>query len=150
MRIGLFIIATAIVAACSGSSTVTPVVDGRLAAGTWGGDTAGLIVEDTLFHLHIGCTFGDVSGRPTVDANGRFDVMGSYMLRAYPIAVGPAVPAEFTGKLDGTTLTVTVTVDDTVQHQQRVLGPVSVIYGREPKMQNCPICKRPEDRPRTG
>jgi hypothetical protein len=54
-----------------------------------------MIVGDTAMHLHIGCTFGDVSGRVPLGANGQFDVAGSYLLRAYPIAVGPTMPARF-------------------------------------------------------
>jgi len=94
-------------------------------------------------HLHIKCTYGDVSGRIPVDANGRFDVAGSYMLRAYPIAVGPTLPARFSGRLAGAIATITVTVNDTVQHQTVVLGPVTVTYGKEPRMWPCPICRRP-------
>jgi hypothetical protein len=129
--------------ACS-STTTLPPSDGAIALGTWGGDTAGMIVGDTALHLHVGCTFGDVSGRVPVNAAGQFDVRGSYMLRAYPIAIGPAVPARFTGRIDGATATVTVTVDDTVQKKTVILGPVSVEYKREPRMRNCPICRRPD------
>ena len=43
--------------ACSGAAAFRP---GPLAAGTWGGDNAGLIASDTSAHVHIGCTLGDV------------------------------------------------------------------------------------------
>jgi hypothetical protein len=135
--------AIAVLAACSATTTDLPAADGKIALGTWGGDTAGMIVSDTSLHLHIGCTFGDVSGRVPLDANGRFDVTGSYTLRAVPIVVGPAVPARFAGHLDGSTLTVTAIVNDTVQKQTITLGPVTVTYRTEPKMRNCPICRRP-------
>lgn len=115
--------------------------DGTLPIGTWGGDGAGMIVSDTSMHLHVGCTFGDVSGRVPI-ASGAFEADGSYMLRAYPIAVGPAVPAHFTGKVTGRVATVTVTVDDTVQHQTVVKGPVVVMLGETPKLGPCPICRR--------
>jgi hypothetical protein len=128
---------------CSSPSTATPPFDGRLQLGTWGGDSAGLIVSDTAMHLHIGCTYGDVSGRIPVQSNGQFDVSGSYMLRAYPITVGPSVPARFVGRLDGSTVTVTVTINDTVQHQTVVHGPVVVRYGDDPRLGPCPICRRP-------
>src|SRR6185503_566154 len=101
------------IASCSSSSTTTlPPFDGALAIGTWGGDSAAMIVGDTAMHIHVGCTFGDVSGRVPV-TNDRFDVNGSYMLRAFPIALGPAVPARFVGRLDGATATLTITVNDT-------------------------------------
>jgi hypothetical protein len=136
----------AVIAACSSSSSVTlPPADGNIAVGTWGGDSAGMIVGDTAMHLHINCTYGDVSGRIPLDVAGRFDVIGSYMLRAYPIAVGPAVPARFTGRQDGANLTVTVTVNDTVQKKTVVLGPVVVTYGKDPRSIPCPICRKPYD-----
>jgi hypothetical protein len=133
----------ALVVGCSSSSRTLAVSDGALALGTWGGDSAGLIVGDTAMHLHIACTFGDVSGRVPVAASGQFDVRGSYLLRAYPVAVGPTMPAQFIGHLDGATLTVTVIVDDTVQHQTVIRGPVVVKYGDEPRLGPCPICRRP-------
>lgn len=131
-----------VIAACSSSLTVPPY-DGSLPLGTWGGDNSGMIVGDTAMHLHIGCTFGDVSGRVPLGGNGQFDVAGSYMLRAFPIAVGPSVPARFVGHVDGAKATITVTVNDTVEHKTVVLGPVVVTYGADPQMGPCPICRRP-------
>jgi hypothetical protein len=136
--------AAAIVTACSAAPTTTvPPFDGNIPLGSWGGENTGMIVSDTAMHLHIGCTYGDVSGRVPVAAGGQFDVAGSYMLRAYPIAVGPAVPARFTGRLDGAKITITATVDDTVRDTTVVLGPVTLAYGAEAKMGPCPICRRP-------
>ena len=129
--------------ACSSAGVGPASFDGKLALGTWGGDNAGMIVSDTAMHLHVGCTFGDVSGRILIAADGSFDVAGTYMLRAYPIAVGPTVPARFRGQLDGVIATVTVTVDDTVQRQTVVKGPVTVKYGDQPRLGPCPICRRP-------
>jgi hypothetical protein len=129
--------------ACSTESP--PQFDGKLALGTWGGDSAGMIVSDTAMHLHIACTYGDVSGRVPVNENGDFDVTGSYTLQAYPIVVGPSLPARFVGRLDDNqvTLTVTVTVNDTVEHQTVVRGPVQVTLGDDPRLGPCPICRRP-------
>jgi hypothetical protein len=133
----------ALVVACSSSSATLGVSDGVLALGTWGGDSSGLIVSDTAMHLHIACTYGDVSGRIPVAANGQVDVQGSYVLRAYPIAIGPSVPARFVGHLDGATLTMTAIVNDTVQHQTVTRGPVVVKLGDAPRLGPCPICRRP-------
>ena len=65
------------------------------------------------------------------------------MLRAYPIAVGPAVPAHFSVQLTGTTLTAIATVHDTMQQNIVVRGPVTFMLGAEPRMANCPICRSP-------
>lgn len=131
-----------VLSACLSAETLVSA-DGLLPLGNYGGSNAGMIVGDTATHLHIGCTYGDVSGRIALDKTGQFDVVGSYMLRAYPIAVGPAVPARFVGRLQGSTVVVTVTVNDTVQHAIVVKGPASVTYGVEPQDMPCPICRRP-------
>ena len=135
-------LASAIVACSSASSAPLPA-DGLLPLGNWGGDSSAMIVSDTAMHLHISCTYGDVSGRVPLAADGSFDVAGSYMLRAYPIAVGPSVPARFVGRLIGSTLTVSAIVNDTVQHQTVTRGPVTVKLGADPKLLPCPICRRP-------
>ena len=134
-------VATAI--SCSSPVTILPPVGDSVAIGTWGGDTAGLIVGDTAAHLHIGCTFGDVSGRIALDADGRFSVPGRYVLHAYPVAIGPVLPAQFSGRVSGTSVTITVTVNDTVQRVTVVRGPVVVRLGATPQMANCPICRSP-------
>lgn len=131
------------IVACAASGNAPLPVDGNLALGTWGGDNAGMIVSDTAMHLHVGCTYGDVSGRIALAADGSFDVVGSYTLRAYPITVGPSVPARFSGRVDGALAVVTVMVNDTVQHATIIKGPVTVKFGDEPRLGPCPICRRP-------
>ena len=140
---GLLSLAAAVLTlSCAAAAPVVPA-NLLLPLGNYGGDGGAMIVGDTAMHLHVGCTFGDVSGRVRVDANGRFDVAGSYMLRAYPITVGPAVPARFTGTIDGDRVVITATVDDTIAHQTVVKGPVSLRLGVEPNLGPCPICRRP-------
>jgi hypothetical protein len=141
---GLVLLVAAVTTlSCAAASPVLPA-DLRLPLGTYGGDGGGMIVGDTAMHVHMGCTFGDVSGRVPVDASGRFDVAGSYTLRAYPITVGPSVPARFTGTIDGDRVVVTATIDDTVEHRTVVYGPMSLRLGVEPlRGLPCPICRRP-------
>jgi hypothetical protein len=131
------------VAACYTSKPIELPPGTELASGTWGGPNAGVIVNDTIAHVHIGCTYGDVNGRVPLSSNGAFTRTGSFLLRAYPVAVGPTMPALFEGRVDGNTLTLTVTVTDTVQHKNTLLGPVSVVYGKDPQLGPCPICALP-------
>jgi len=122
--------------ACS-SVTSTPITE---VAGTWGGDDAGLIVSSNGIHVHIGCTSGDVIGPIRPDSSGRFQASGTYNVDAYPVDRGIIHPANFTGRIVGQTMTLTVGLTDTA----RVLGPVTLIYGKEPKMGPCPICRVPK------
>ena len=116
------------------SARITEVV------GTWGGDNAGLIVNDTDVHVHIGCTLGDAVGPIHPDADGRFEATGTYNVDAYPVNRGIIHPAQFTGQITGQTMALTVTLTDTA----RVLGPVTLTYGKEPQMGPCPICRVPK------
>ena len=115
------------------SAPITQVV------GTWGGDNAGLIASETAAHVHIGCTLGETNSSIRPDADGRFDVVGTYNVDAYPVDRGITHPARFTGQVARHTMTLTVVLTDTA----RQLGPVTLIYGKEPKMGPCPICRTP-------
>jgi hypothetical protein len=121
--------------------------DDQLALGTWGGDDAGVVATDSLTHVHVGCTYGDMPGPIPLDPDGRFTVDGSYVLRAYPIMVGPSLPAQFSGRVSGRALTLAIAVNDTVEKKLVALGPVTVVYGRTPSMGPCPICVVPRRRP---
>src|SRR5215218_7576482 len=142
MKIGSLGLAGLLAAGCSGASTVPPL-GARLAEGTWGGDNAGVIVTDSVAHVHVGCTFGDMPGNVRLDEDGRFTIDGSYVLRAYPIMVGPTLPARFSGRVTGRTLTLAIEVNDTVEKKVVQQGPISVVHGREPRMGPCPICRVP-------
>ncbi len=107
-------------------------------AGTWGGDDGGLIVTAEGAHAHIGCTLGDVTGPIALDAEGRFDVEGQWNVDAFPVDRGILHPARLSGRTDGAMLSLAVRLSDTGQ----ALGPVWLTRGREPRMQNCPICRR--------
>jgi len=133
-RIFLIFFSFALVA-CS-AVTSTPITE---VAGTWGGDNAGLIVDKDNAHVHIGCTVGDAVGPIRPDQDGRFVATGTYNVDAYPVDRGIIHPASFTGRIVGETMTLTVTLTDTGQ----VLGPVALIYGKEPTMGPCPICRIP-------
>ena len=136
------VLLAALIAGCGGSDLLPPS-DGFLAVGTWGGENSGVIVTDSASHVHVGCTFGDMPGSIPLDASGRFTVDGSYVLRAYPVQVGPSLPAQFSGRVEGGRLTLAIAVNDTVEKKVVALGPITVVYGRDPQMGPCPICRAP-------
>ncbi|HEX2722786.1 MAG TPA: hypothetical protein VHM24_07705 [Gemmatimonadaceae bacterium] len=105
--------------------------------GTWGGNNAGLIAEDTVAHVHIGCTLGYAKGPIRPNADGLFETTGTYNVDAYPIDRGIIHPARFSGRVTGKTMTLTVVLRD----DGRVLGPVTLTFGKEPQMGPCPICR---------
>ncbi len=127
---------------CADSSLLPPS-DQKLSLGTWGGENAGVIVTDSAVHVHLGCTFGDLPANIPLDGSGRFTRDGSYVLRAYPVLVGPPLPAQFSGRVIRGILTLAVAVNDTVEKRVVALGPVTVYYGRPPQLGPCPICRAP-------
>lgn len=135
VRIPYRILSLVAVVACQ-SAPAAPISE---ITGTWGGENAGLIVTDDVTHVHIGCTLGDVRGSIRPDANGAFEVIGTYNVDAYPVDRGITHPARFTGRIVGRSMTLTVSLTDTGQQ----LGPVTLVFGKEPKMGPCPICRTP-------
>lgn len=129
-----FVAAAATLGPCDPSSPWD--VDKPL-TGTWGGENAGLIADDSSAHVHIGCTYGRIHQRIVPDREGRFDVPGEQNITAHPVDLGILHPARFTGRItaDGR-MTLTVSLTDTTV----TLGPVALAYGKEPRMQQCPIC----------
>ncbi len=108
-------------------------------AGTWGGENAALMADDSGAHIHIGCTYGDIHNRIMLNADGRFDMAGEQNITAYPVDRGILHPARFVGRVSGSSMTLTITLTDTTV----TLGPVLLWFGKEPRMGPCPICRRP-------
>src|SRR5688572_14302869 len=76
--------------------------------GTWGGENAGLIADDTSAHVHIGCTYGNIAQPIIPDDDGRFDVPGVQNITAHPVDLGVLHPARFTGRVVGGRMELTV------------------------------------------
>jgi len=131
--------AAALLGPCDPSGSARPPKD---IVGTWGGENAGLIADDTSAHVHIGCTYGNIKQAIVPDADGRFDVPGVQNITAHPVDLGVLHPARFSGRIEGGRMSLTVTLTDTTV----TLGPVQLQYGKEPRMGPCPIC-RPKMRP---
>lgn len=133
VRLISMLIATVATIACY-AGTSLPLTE---ISGTWGGDDAGLIAAEKSAHIHVGCTLGDTDAPIRPNADGSFEASGTYNVDAYPIDRGIIHPATFSGRVDGDQLTLRVTLTDTV----RVIGPVILLKGKEPKMGPCPICR---------
>jgi hypothetical protein len=131
----MFAAAAAVLGPCDPTGVLPP--KGSV-TGTWGGENAGLIADDTSAHVHIGCTYGNVPQPIIPDTNGRFDGAGVQNITAHPVDLGVLHPARFKGRVEGGRMTLTVALTDTAV----VLGPVELTYGKEPRMGPCPICRR--------
>jgi hypothetical protein len=92
--------------ACHG--TFTSPSEGPLAIGRWAGaDGSCLAVTEAGCNLVVGCGHGQFP-RPTVRADGTFDVDGTYRVEAGPISIEPPPPARFSGSVKASRLTLHV------------------------------------------
>jgi hypothetical protein len=131
VRAAAFVVGFAVLLACD-----NPFPPGAMVRGTFGGNNAGLIADDTSAHVHIGCTYGDIHEPIVLDLSSRFNVPGEQNITAHPVDLGVLHPARFIGSIDGRTMTLTVTLTDTAV----TLGPVVMTLDKEPNMGPCPIC----------
>jgi hypothetical protein len=98
-------LAVAFVASCHGSPTGPN--EAPLATGRWTGGGSCLSVTETACDLVVGCGHGQFP-RPALRADGTFDIGGTYRIEAGPISIEPAPPAQFSGSVRGSSLTLTV------------------------------------------
>lgn len=115
-----------VVAACTGPGdlmaqlpTPSPVAPGTVASGIWGTPINGkavqmLEVRDTEAAVDFPCAHGTISQPLTLDAMGLFGVEGTYTQESgvAPAEASLPVPARYTGRLAGQTLTLTVILID--------------------------------------
>jgi hypothetical protein len=135
MRVRPSVVVAVALLACNRFHGLPPV----LPLGTWGGADAGLVATDSATHVHLACTRGDVEGRIPIAPDGTFSVEGRHNVNAFPVDQGIFHPARYSGRLHGDDrLTIEVVLLDTGQR----LGPAEVFLDREPRMRQCPICRR--------
>jgi hypothetical protein len=101
----LVLFVSVVVFACGGN--LAGPNGGPLATGRWTGGGACLSVTDAACSLAVGCGHGQFP-RPTLRADGTFDVEGTYRIEAGPISIDPAPPAHFSGSVNGARLMLTV------------------------------------------
>jgi hypothetical protein len=105
--------------------------------GTWGGEHVRITIGAASSILEYDCAHGSIDQPFTVDAGGRFDLIGTHV----PEEPGPihegqppaAHPARYTGSTDGKTMTFTVTLTDISQ----TLGPFALALDAPGRVVKC-------------
>src|SRR2546423_13626308 len=123
-----FVAAVAVLGPCEGGLSG---VDGGVVKGTWGGENAGLMADDTSAHVHIGCTYGNVHQQILPDADGKYDVAGEHNITAHPVDAGVFHPARFSGVIAGGRV---MTLAGTLTDNAETVGPVTPADGEEPRV----------------
>ncbi len=119
--------------ACEENSPTGPKKLDRMPVGAWGGEQISLTVTESGGTFEQFCATGFIEQAILLDADGRFEVTGTYIENRG----GPSVmhPARFSGSTDGTTATLTVTLTDS----DRRIGPFRFFFGRAVQVSPCPF-----------
>jgi len=109
--------------------------DNRRAKGMWGGNHVRLDVSEAEAQIEFDCAHGTL-GRIEPDANGNFDVTGTYVAERGPIRVDETRagrPARYHGRVNDKTLTLTVTLTDTGDE----VGTFTLTQGKGTRLTKC-------------
>ena len=111
-----------------------------LLSGMWGGQSVGLNVTGGGAEIEFDCAHGTIDGRVELDAEGRFDVTGTFVPEGGPVSVpvdGVAREKSFTaryrGRVEGREMTLHVTVNET----GAAFDALTLTHGRAPSLVKC-------------
>ncbi|HEY0321746.1 MAG TPA: hypothetical protein VGC66_12365 [Pyrinomonadaceae bacterium] len=106
-------------------------------AGVWGGEHIRLQVTDKGAEAEYDCAHGTIDAPIVLNREGRFDVAGGFVPeRSGPIRRGQGSnnrPARYVGKVDGDTMTLTVTLTDSSEK----VGPFTLTRGSDGRLFKC-------------
>lgn len=119
------------------ASPMTGPSDSRVATGTWGGPHIGLSVTDAGAHIEFDCAYGDIARPLTVDDRGTLVVDGVFVREhGGPVREGEEGdkrPARYSGRIDGTTMTLDVILKDANEK----IGTFTLQHGAAPGVRKC-------------
>lgn len=121
-RTALMAAVSVVALACDSSTSPRPAAEG-----SWGGAEASLTLSAAGGALTFQCGSGVVQSGWTLTNDGIFTAAGTYTFAGGPVPPGgfQSHPARFSGKISGSTLTLTVAVLDL----QQALGPYRLTRG---------------------
>ncbi len=109
----------------------------RKILGSWGGDHVGLILTEASGRAEFDCAHGSINESFVVDAEGKFDLQGTYVPEhPGPIHNGEKPdehPARYTGSVQGDSMVLTGAVPD----RNQSLGPFKLFQGKKPRVFKC-------------
>lgn len=126
-----------LLAAMLAAPTPTPDASGpRVPEGVWGGQGVVARIGGSGAEIEFNCARGTITGTLRLDAEGRFDVAGTYE-RGHPgpIRMGEEPkpePARYRGTLNGQTLAFTV-----IPATGKPVGPFSAKLGGPSRIHTC-------------
>jgi len=130
LGLGLVLLVQSCASSMAGSS------EKRVATGTWGGEHVGLSVTETGAHIEFDCAHGDIGQPLALDSAGKLSVDGVFVREhGGPVIEGQEEkkPARYTGKVDGKTMTLDVTLTDS----REKIGAFTLTYRASPRIVKC-------------
>ena len=123
------------------AATPTPMIPKtpapKVALGIWGGDHVRMDVAEKGAELEFDCAHGSTDQPVSLDDQGRFEIKGVFVREHHgPIRVGrepKPEPALYTGKLQGTTMTLWVTL----MGSNETIGTYSLVHGEQARVRKC-------------
>ena len=105
--------------------------------GLWGGEHMSLDVTASGAEADFDCAHGAIDEAMALDRSGRFDVAGTFTQESggpqREGQDGQPRPARYTGRVQGQTMTVTVSVTGSAD----TLGPFTLTRGAQPRVVKC-------------
>ena len=134
-------IAAAIVFALTASSLVFARTVRQVAPGKWSGKHVNLTVTEAGFEFEFDCTAGSAKGPTVIDRHGKFKLYGTYVSQpGSPSVPRESHPAEYSGLVKGTLMTLEVRLTDTKQ----LVGIYKLVFGQHQRLNKCPV-SQPRD-----
>jgi hypothetical protein len=123
---------------CESKTMSVALMDAKsVKLGTWGGDHVVLQMTKKGASLDYDCAHGTIDRRLSTDRRGNFKARGThYRERGGPVHAGDSQkgePASYTGRINGNTMTLTVTLTDT----NETIGTFTLAYGKEGRVMKC-------------
>ena len=108
-----------------------------VAAGMWGGEHVALEVTADGGRVEYDCAHGEINEPLRLDRDGHFDAAGTHTPEhGGPVREDeklPSDPERYAGRVDGTRMTLTVTVTDSPE----ILGTFTVAHGVPGRLLKC-------------
>ena len=104
--------------------------------GIWGSGQISMEVSQSGASIEYSCAHGSIDQPIKLDSRGRFHVQGMHV-KEHPGPVreeeSGGEPATYTGHIDGTTMTLTVTITAT----QQEIGTFTLTHGKRSRIFKC-------------
>ena len=101
-----------------------------------------MTVEESGAKIEFDCAHGSISGRLALDADGRFELPGTFgRERPGPVRMGPngeaaeekGAPATYSGRLQDGVLRLTIRVEGADED----FPPIELRFGQTPRLHKC-------------